>query len=106
MTDAAVRLATDWMQVVDLLLAASILGTALWAMRRWRQARALLWGVVTVSVHGVVFHAATLLSLVRSPWVSLWSALLRAHLYAFLLATLIALIAVALSPGLDTRHDE
>ena len=106
MTDAAVRLATDWMQVVDLLLAASILGTALWAMRRWRQARSLLWGLVTVAVHGVVFHTLTLLNAVPSPWVSLWSSTLRAHIYAFLLATLVTLILVALSPGLDTRHDE
>jgi len=105
MTDAAVRLATDWMQIVDLVLAVSLLVVSLWAMRRWRQARALLWGLVTVAVHGVVFHTLTLLNAVPSPWVSLWSSTLRAHIYAFLLATLVTLILVAVSPGLDS-HDE
>jgi len=83
----------------------SLLVVSLWAMRRWRQARALLWGLVTVAVHGVVFHTLTLLNAVPSPWVSLWSSTLRAHIYAFLLATLVTLILVAVSPGLDS-HDE
>jgi hypothetical protein len=99
MTDSTVRAAADMMQVVDLILAAAILFLAVWALRRWRQARALLVGLVTVAAHGVVFHAATLAGAVMSPWVNLWSATLRAHIYAFLLASLGALVAVALSPG-------
>ncbi len=106
MTDAAVRQATDWMQVVDLILAASIFVTALWAMRRWRQARALLWGLVSVAVLSMTFHTATLMHAIPAPWVNLYSASLRAYIYAFLLATLITLIVVALSPGLDAGHDD
>lgn len=101
MDSAAVRLATDWMQVVDLVLAAALLVAAVWAMWRWRQARALLWGLVSVAVLGAAFHVATLINLIPSPWVNLFSATLRAYLYAFLLATLVTLILVALSPGLD-----
>lgn len=99
MSDSAVRAAADLMQVVDLLLATSILLLSVWALRRWRRARALLAGLVTVAAHGVAFHAATLAGAVMSPWVNLWSATLRAHIYAFLLASLVALVAVALSPG-------
>lgn len=106
MTDSTVRAAADMMQVVDLLLATSILILAAWALRRWRQARALLLGLVTVAVHGVVFHAATLAGVVVSPWVNLWSATLRAHIYAFLLASLVALVAVALSPGWQNYYDD
>ena len=105
MTDAAVRLATDWMQVVDLILSVAILATALWAMRRWRQARALLWGLVSVAVLAAAFHMATLMNAVPAPLVSLLSATLRVYTYAFLLGTLLALILVALSPG-DAGHDE
>jgi hypothetical protein len=87
MTDSTVRAAADMMQVVDLILAAAILFLSVWALRRWRQARALLVGLVTVAAHGVVFHAATLAGAVMSPWVNLWSATLRAHIEALLLAT-------------------
>ena len=106
MTDSTVRAAADMMQVVDLLLAPSTLILAAWPLRRWRQARALLVGLVTVAAHGVVFHAATLAGAVLSPWVNLWSATLRAHIYAFLLASLVALVAVALSPGWQNYYDD
>ena len=106
MTDSTVRAAADMMQVVDLLLAVSILLLAAWALRRWRQARALLVGLVTVAAHGVVFHAATLAGLVRSPWVNLWSATLRAHVYLFLLMTLAVFMAVAIAPAWDSRDDD
>lgn len=99
MTDSTIRAAADIMQVADLLLATCILLLAVWSLQRWKQARALLVGLVTVAGHGVVFHAATLAGLVMSPWVNLWSATLRAHMYAFLLASLAALVAVALSPA-------
>ena len=99
MSNEAIRAAADAMQWVDLLLALAILIVSLWAWHRWRQARALLVGLVTVAIHGLVFHVATMLDLVPSPEVSLWSATLRAHIYAFLLATVIVLVAVALSPG-------
>ena len=101
MSNEAIRAAADAMQWVDLLLALAILVVSLWAWRRWRQARVLLAGLVTVAIHGSVFHVATMLDLVPSPQTSLWSATLRAHIYAFLLATVIVLIAVALSPGWD-----
>ena len=101
MSDAAIRLAADIMQWVDLALAGSIL---LLVLRRWRQARALLIGLITVAAHGVVFHAATLANLVSSPEVNLWSATLRAHIYAFLLATLIVLVAVAMSPPWEGHY--
>lgn len=99
MSDEAIRAAADAMQWVDLLLAVAILAVSLWAWRRWRQARRLLAGLVTVALHGIAFHAATLAGLVPSPQVNLWSATLRAHIYAFLLATVIVLVVVALSPG-------
>lgn len=101
MSDAAVRQAADWMQVVDLILAVSILIAALAALVRWRRAKRLLAGVITVAIHGIVFHTLTLLDAVPTPWVNLWSATLRAHIYAFLLATLLALIGVALFPVLE-----
>lgn len=101
MTDAAIRQAADWMQVIDLILAVLLFAVAVWAMRRWRQARALLWGIISVALFGTAFHAATLLNLIPSPLVNLISATQRAYIYAFLLATLLTMILVALSPGLD-----
>ena len=99
MTDNAVRAAADAMQWVDLLLAVAILALSVWALRRWRRARPLLVGLITVSIHGVVFHVATLLNVVPAPWTSLWSASLRAHVYLFILGTLMAFVAVAIAPG-------
>lgn len=104
MSDAAIRAAADIMQWVDLALAGSILLLSLLALWRWRQARALLIGLITVAAHGVVFHAATMANLVSSPEVNLWSATLRAHIYAFLLATLIVLVAVAMSPPWEGHY--
>ena len=101
MNNDTIRAAADAMQWVDLLLAVAILVVSLWAWRRWRQARLLLAGLVTVAIHGIAFHVATLAGMVPSPQVSLWSATLRVHIYAFLLATVIVLVVVALSPGWD-----
>ena len=73
-SDSTVRAAADMMQVVDLLLSTSILILAAWALRRWRQARALLLGLVTVAVHGVLFHAATLAGAVNVQFVATFGA--------------------------------
>ena len=105
-SDATVRAAADAMQWIDLLLAVAILLLSLWALVRWRRGRPVLFGLITVGALGTAFHVATLLELVRSPWVNLWSATLRAHIYAFLLASLVALVAVALSPGWQNYYDD
>ena len=98
MTDTAIRHVADMMQWVDLLLALAILALALATLVKWRRARPLLFGLITLSAHGVAFHAATLANLVGSPLVNLWSATLRAHVYGVILATLMAFVAVAFSP--------
>ena len=105
MNPNAVRFAADWMQRLDLLLALLLLVVVLWVWRRWKKARALLIGLITVAIHGVTFHTATLFELVPSPEVNLWSALLRAHMYTFLLATLLVFIVVALGPEWDMHSD-
>lgn len=104
MTDATVRAAADAMQWIDLLLAVSILLLSLWALLRWRHARPVLFGLITVGALGTAFHVATLLELVRSPWVNLWSATLRAYIYLFILATFVVFVVVSISPELPPNE--
>jgi len=105
-TDATVRAAADAMQWIDLLLAVSILLLSLWALLRWRHARPVLFGLITVGALGTAFHVATLLELVRSPWVNLWSATLRAYIYLFILATFVVIILVSISPEWPSDEDD
>ena len=55
--DGAVRAAADLMQVVDLLLATSILLLSVWALRRWRRARAFPLAATPEAGTAVVFEA-------------------------------------------------
>lgn len=100
MSDSAVRAAADAMQWVALLLAVAILLLAVVTLRRWKNARPVLFGLLTVGALGTVFHVVTLLELVRSPWVNLWSASLRAYIYLFILATFGVFVVVSISPEL------
>ena len=104
MSDIAVRAAADAMQWVDLLLAGAILLLAVVMLRRWKNARPVLFGLVTVGTLGTVFHVVTLLELVRSPWVNLWSASLRAYIYLFILATFAVFVVVSISPELPPEE--
>lgn len=106
MTDATVRAAADAMQWIDLLLAVSILLLSLWALLRWRHARPVLFGLITVGALGTAFHVATLLDIIRSPWVNLWSATLRAYIYLFILATFVVIILVSISPEWPSDEDD
>ena len=104
MSDSAVRAAADAMQWIELLLAGAILLLAVVMLRRWRNARPVLFGLVTVGLLGTAFHAATLLELIRSPWVNLWSASLRAYIYLFILATFFVFVVVSISPELPPEE--
>ena len=104
MTDATVRAAADAMQWIDLLLAVAILLLSLWTLRRWRRARPVLFGLITVGTLGTTFHVLTLLDIIRSPWVNLWSATLRSYIYLFILATFIVFVVVSISPELPSSE--
>jgi hypothetical protein len=106
MTDATVRAAADAMQWIDLLLAVAILLLSLWALVRWRRGRPVLFGLITVGLLGTAFHVATLLDIIRTPWVNLWSATLRAYIYLFILATFAVIILVSISPEWPPDEDD
>lgn len=105
--DNPVRVVTDWLQIVNLLMAGAILLLSLTAGQRWKTARPYLLGPITFAAHSIVFYLAALGGWLPqgSTWVSLWSALLRMHSYAFILGTLAAFYLVALSPQWDGRGD-
>ena len=106
MTDATVRAAADAMQWIELLLAVAILLLSLWALVRWRRGRPVLFGLITVGLLGTAFHVATLLDIIRTPWVNLWSATLRAYIYLFILATFAAIMLVSISPEWPPGEDD
>lgn len=98
MSPEAVRAVADAIQWVVLGVVIATLITALYAGRRWPSARAYLFGLVTLTVHSVVFYVCALARVIPAPWVSLWSAALRLHAYVYILAMLALFVAVVRRP--------
>lgn len=86
MSDAAIRLAADIMQWVDLALAGSILLLSLLVLRRWRRGWRLVVLPFTYAIFSTAFYTAVLLSAIPQPWISLLSASLRLYSYVLVLA--------------------
>lgn len=98
MSPEAVRAVADAIQWVVLGVVIVTLAVALYTGRRWPSARAYLFGLVTLTVHSVIFYAFALANAIPPPWGNLWSASLRLHAYVYILAMLALFVAVARRP--------